>query len=49
MVSFFNQKKHSCVSLDPPNMTAVGNVKQNDVENNEMNLIAMTAVASIGK
>ena len=48
-VSSSIQKKRSHVSLDPPNTTAVGNVKQNDVENNEMNLIAITAVASIGK
>ena len=48
-VFFFNPKKHSRISLDPPNTTAGGNVNKTNVENNEMNLTVITAVTSIGK
>ena len=48
MLSFFNPKKRLRVSLDPSNTTAVENVNKNNVEDNEMDMTASTAITQTG-
>ena len=49
LLSFLQSKETLARIIGPTKYDRCRECQQNDVENNEMNLIAITAVASIGK